>query len=32
MTIKETAEGMYRALKNKVRRMRGYVDLMESQY
>jgi len=32
MTIKETAEGMYSALKNKVRRMKSYVALMESQF
>jgi ADP-ribosylglycohydrolase len=32
MTIKETAKGMYSALKNKVRKMKGYVELMESQY
>ena len=31
MTIKETAEGMYAALKNKVRRMATYVSLMKSQ-
>jgi ADP-ribosylglycohydrolase len=31
MTIKETAEGMYSALKNKVREMKNYVTLMESQ-
>jgi ADP-ribosylglycohydrolase len=31
MTIKETAEGMYSALKNKVRKMKGYVEFMESQ-
>jgi len=30
MTIKETAEGMYSALQNKVRKMRDYVTLMES--
>lgn len=32
MTIKETAEGMYSALKNKVRKMKDYVRLIESQY
>jgi len=32
MTIKETAEGMYSALQNKVRKMKDYVVLMESQY
>jgi ADP-ribosylglycohydrolase len=32
MTIKETAEGMYNALKNKVRKMKTYVALMESQF
>jgi ADP-ribosylglycohydrolase len=32
MTIKETAEGMYSALKNKVRKMKNYVTLMESQF
>jgi len=32
MTIRETAEGMYSALKNKVRKMKNYVALMESQY
>ena len=32
MTIRETAEGMYNALKNKVRRMKNYVTLMESQF
>lgn len=32
MTIRKTAEGMYRALKNKVRRMKSYVELMESQF
>lgn len=31
MTIKETAEGMYSALKNKVRKIKNYVTLMESQ-
>jgi len=31
MTIKETAEGMYAALKNKVRKMENYVTLMKSQ-
>jgi ADP-ribosylglycohydrolase len=31
MTIKETAKGMYSALKNKVRKMKNYVTLMESQ-
>ncbi len=30
MTIKETAEGMYSALQNKVRKMKNYVALMES--
>ncbi len=30
MTIKETAEGMYGALQNKVRKMKDYVALMES--
>ena len=32
MTIKKTAKGMYSALKNKVRKMKNYVTLMESQY
>jgi len=32
LTIKETAEGMYRALQNKVKTMKDYVTLMESQY
>ena len=32
MTIKETAKGMYSALKNKVRKMKSYVTLMESQF
>jgi len=32
MTIKETAEGLYRALQNKVRKMKDYVVLVESQY
>ena len=32
MTIKETAEGMYRALQNKVRKMKGHVALMQSLY
>jgi len=32
MTIKETAKGMYSALQNKVRKIKGYVTLMESQY
>jgi len=32
MTIKETAEGMYSALRNKVRKMKEYVSLIESQY
>ena len=31
MTIKETAKGMYSALQNKVRKMKDYVTLMESQ-
>jgi len=31
MTIKETAEGMYSALQNKVRKMKDYVTLMETQ-
>jgi ADP-ribosylglycohydrolase len=30
MTIKETAEGIYSALQNKVRKMKDYVTLMES--
>ncbi|NIP28819.1 MAG: hypothetical protein GWN67_06650 [Phycisphaerae bacterium] len=32
MTIRETAEGMYSALKNKVRKMKNYIMLMESQF
>jgi ADP-ribosylglycohydrolase len=32
MTIKETARGMHSALQNKVRRMKDYVTLMESQF
>ena len=32
ITIKETADGMYNALKSRVRRMKGYVSLMESQF
>jgi len=32
ITIKETAEGMYSALRNKVRKMKEYVRLIESQY
>ncbi len=32
MTIKETAKGMYSVLQNKVRKMKKYVTLMESQY
>ncbi|MHC4888039.1 MAG: ADP-ribosylglycohydrolase family protein [Planctomycetota bacterium] len=32
MTIKKTAKGMYSALQNKVRKMKKYVALMESQY
>jgi ADP-ribosylglycohydrolase len=32
LTIKETARGMYSALQNKVRKMKKYVTLMESQY
>ena len=32
MTIKETAKGMYSALQNKVRKMKKYVALMESQF
>ena len=32
MTIKETAKGMYSALQNKVRKMKKYVVLMESQF
>jgi ADP-ribosylglycohydrolase len=32
MTIEETAKGMFSALQNKVRKMKGYVTLMESQY
>ena len=32
MTIKETAEGMYKALQNKVRKIKKHVLLMESQF
>ena len=32
MTIKQTAEGMYSALRNKVSRMKDYVTLVESQF
>jgi len=31
LTIKETAQGMYAALQNKVRKMQDYVTLMKSQ-
>lgn len=32
LTIKETAQGMYAALQNKVRKMQDYVTLMKSQF
>ncbi len=32
MTIRETAEGMFSALKNKVRKMKNYIALIESQF
>jgi len=32
MTIKETAEGIYSALRNKIRKMKDYVTLMELQF
>jgi ADP-ribosylglycohydrolase len=32
LTIKETAEGLYGALRNKVRKMKQYVALMEAQF
>lgn len=31
LTMEETAKGMYRALRNKVRKMEAYVGLMRSQ-
>jgi len=31
-TIKETADGMYSALRNKVKKMKDYVTLVESQF